>query len=77
MSSSGKSNDSNSENEMSNLSEGSYTEIDVTENPLFQILAAFFQNDEGETICDHLKNISKSIDKNTEMLSKVLEKLNH
>ena len=59
-------------------SDEEYEEIDVTENPLYQVLSAFFENEEGETVCDHLKSINDSIkelalaiNENTKFVSKL------
>ena len=60
-----------------NQSEGEsdYEEIDITDNPLYQVLSAFFENEEGENLCDHLAKLRVSLEENTKMLSKVLRKL--
>lgn len=38
--------------------ESEYEEIDVTDNPLYQVLSAFFENEEGENLCDLLKDLT-------------------
>ena len=53
--------------------ESEYEEIDVTDNPLYQVLSAFFENEEGENVCDHLKDLSNAVRENTKMMYKLLE----
>lgn len=53
-------------------SDSEYEEIDVTDNPLYQVLSAFFENEEGETICDHINDLTKAVRENTEMLKKFI-----
>src|SRR3972149_9781648 len=38
-----------------------FEEIDVTDNPLYQVLSAFFETEEGENICDILKDLSETV----------------
>ena len=52
-------------------SESEYEEIDVTENPVFQVLSAFLETEDGKNICDILQDIRCSLDKNTAMLKKL------
>ena len=51
-----------------------YEEIDVTDNPLYQVLSAFFETEDGENICDILKDLGDAVRENTKMLNKVLKK---
>lgn len=50
-----------------------YEEIDVTDNPLYQVLSAFFETEEGENVCDILKDLSDAVRDNTKMMSKFLK----
>jgi len=52
-------------------SESEYEEVDVSDNPLYQVLSAFFETDDGKNICDLLSDIRVSIDRNTQVLLKV------
>jgi hypothetical protein len=55
-----------------------YEEIDLTENPLYQVLSAFFENEEGENLCDHISKLTSAIENNTKMMETLLKKtLNH
>ena len=54
--------------------EAEYEEIDLTENPLYQVLSAFFENEQGENLCDHLAKLTLAVETNTKMLEKVLTK---
>lgn len=49
-----------------------YEEIDLTENPLYQVLSAFFENEKGENLVDHLAKLTAAIETNTKMLETVL-----
>jgi len=54
--------------------ETEYEEIDLTENPLYQVLSAFFENEEGENLCDHFAKLTLAIEKNTKAMEKLLSK---
>ena len=56
----------------SDSDESEFEEIDVTDNPLYQVLSAFFETEEGENICDILKDLNESIRDNTKMMNKLL-----
>ncbi len=63
---SGSENDSNT---------GSETIIDLTENPLYQVLSALLEDEQGNNICHHLQCITGAIEENTKMMKKFMEKL--
>jgi len=46
-------------------SEDSYEVIDYSENPLFLILSAIFEDSHGRSVCDHLARLTKAVEKNT------------
>jgi len=54
-------------------SDSEFEEIDVTDNPLYQVLSAFFETEEGENLCDVLKDLNESVRENTKMLNKLLK----
>ena len=60
----------NSENEEE--SSGEYDIIDVTDDPLYQVLSAFFETEDGDNLCDILKDLSSAVRENTKMMSKIL-----
>ncbi len=64
---------SDSENNDSELDESDFEEIDVTDNPLYQVLSAFFETEEGDNICDILKDLNEIVRENTKMMSKLLK----
>ena len=49
-----------------------YEEIDLTENPLYQVLSAFFENEQGENLVDHIAKLTSAVESNTKMLEQVL-----
>ena len=51
-----------------------YEEIDLTENPLYQVLSAFFENERGENLVDHVAKLTAAVESNTKMLEQVLKK---
>ena len=56
-------------------SESEYEEFDLSDNKYYQVLAAFFEDDEGNNICDHIAKLTETIDLNSKKLDKVLEAL--
>ncbi len=57
----------------SEYDESDFEEIDVTDNPLYQVLSAFFETEEGENLCDILKDLGDAVRENTKMMSKLLK----
>ena len=51
-----------------------YEEIDLTDNPLYQVLSAFFENEDGENLCAHLSKLTAAVEANTTMMAKLLSK---
>jgi hypothetical protein len=49
--------------------------IDLTENPLYQVLTAFFEDDNGNNLCDILLSIKGAIDNNTRAIMNMSEKV--
>lgn len=68
-----RSDNQNNEEEKS-FAESEYEEIDLTENPLYQVLSAFFENEEGENLCDHLAKLTLAVEQNTKMMESFLKK---
>lgn len=58
-------------------SESEYEEFDLSDNKYYQVLAAFFEDDEGNNICDHIAKLTETIDLNSKKLDKVLETLSN
>lgn len=56
------------------VAETEYEEIDLTDNPLYQVLSAFFENEDGENLCDHLAKLTLAVKDNTKTLEKLLKK---
>ena len=56
------------------FAESEYEEIDLTENPLYQVLSAFFENEEGENLCDHISKLTSAVEKNTKLMESFLKK---
>ena len=53
--------------------ETEYEEIDLTENPLYQVLSAFFENEQGENLCDHIAKLTLAVETNTKIMEKLLK----
>lgn len=49
--------------------------IDLTDNINYQVLSAFFENDNGNNICDILTSISNAINANTEAILALRNKI--
>ena len=45
--------------------------INITQNPFYHILGAYFENENGKNIADVFSAIKRSIDRNTQVLSNI------
>ena len=69
-----------SDSDISNLddsgseSEIEYEEIDLMDNPLYQVLSTLFEDEEGNNLCTIMKSLVQSVDANTKLLNKLLKK---
>lgn len=52
--------------------ESEYEEYDLTENPLYQVLSAFLEDDEGNNLCDHIQQLTDAVKENSKKLDKLL-----
>jgi hypothetical protein len=52
--------------------ESEYEEYDLTENPLYQVLSAFLEDDEGNNLCDHIQQLTDAVKENSKRLDKLL-----
>ena len=52
-----------------------YEEFDLSENPMYQVLSAFLEDDEGNNICEHISKLTEAIHENSVKLDKVLQNL--
>jgi hypothetical protein len=50
-----------------------YDEYDLTDNPLYQVLSAFLEDDDGNNLCDHICKLTEAVQENTTKLHKLLE----
>lgn len=50
-----------------------YEEYDLTDNPLYQVLSAFFEDDDGNNLCDHIQKLTEAVNNNSNELRKVLQ----
>ncbi len=55
-------------------SEVEFEEIDLTDNPLYQVLSTLFEDEEGNNLCTILKSLVVSVDSNTKAINKLLKK---
>lgn len=58
----------------SNANSEEYEEYDLTDNPLYQVLSAFLEDDEGNNLCDHIQNLTEAVKENSNKLDKLLNK---
>lgn len=58
---------------MDNSSDDEYETIDVSDNPIYQVLSLFLESSDGTNICDVLLKLKSSLDKNNEVLNKILK----
>ncbi len=65
--------DDESEGDESEEDDSEYEELDLTDNPMYQVLSAFFEDEEGHNLCDHIKDLSEAVRENTKMLSKYIK----
>ena len=56
-------------------SDGEYETIDVTQNPLYHVLSAFFEDDDGNNVVDKLNLLSENIKLQTETINKTNKNL--
>jgi len=67
-------------NETESDSDGSgseYEEFDLSENPMYQVLSAFLEDDDGNNICEHISKLTEAIQQNSVKLDKVLQNLSN
>lgn len=50
-----------------------YEQIDLTDNPLYQVLSAFFENEDSENICDMIGKLTDAVRENTKMMAHFLK----
>lgn len=65
--------DDESDGDESEEDDSEYEELDLTDNPMYQVLSAFFEDEEGHNLCDHIKDLSEAVRENTKMLSKYIK----
>jgi len=51
-------------------------EIDLTTNPLYQVLSTLLEDSQGNNICECINNLNKSITIHNQLILQLLEKLN-
>jgi hypothetical protein len=56
-------------------SESEYEEVNITENPLYQVLSVFFEDDNGRNLCDKLDDVREAINRNTQVQKSILKEL--
>lgn len=56
-------------------SESEYEEVNITENPLYQVLSVFFEDDNGRNLCDKLDDVREAINRNTLVQKDILKQL--
>ncbi len=50
-------------------SDSEYEEYDLTDNPLYQVLSAFFETEDGKNVCDVINKLTDAVNNNTKQLS--------
>jgi len=72
--------ESDSESEVASKSGGEseadseYEEYDLTNNPLYQVLSAFLEDDDGNNLCDHIQKLTSAVKENSTKLDRLLQK---
>ena len=72
--------ESDSESEIASQSGGEseadseYEEYDLTNNPLYQVLSAFLEDDDGNNLCDHIQKLTSAVKENSSKLDRLLQK---
>ena len=61
--------DDSDEDNYSNASSDEFETIDVTENPMFHILSAFLEDNEGNNIVDRLTELTSAVREQTAMMA--------
>ena len=70
--------ESDSESEVASQSgggsdaESEYEEYDLTNNPLYQVLSAFLEDDDGNNLCDHIQKLTSAVKDNSAKLDRLL-----
>ena len=65
----------NEEEDFSDSDSDEVETIDVTNEPMYHILSAFFEDEDGLNIVDRLSDLVKAVNNNTKTLNKVLKSL--
>jgi hypothetical protein len=52
-------------------SDSEYEEYDLTDNPLYQVLSAFFETEDGKNVCDVINKLTDAVNNNTKQLSEI------
>ncbi len=55
-------------NNSENDSDPEYEEYDLTDNPLYQVLSAFFETEDGKNVCDVLNTLTAAVNNNTKTM---------
>ena len=66
------------ESDDDNISDDDSEEIetfDVTNEPIYHILSAFFEDDEGNNLINMLSDLTSAIEKNTKIMNRLLKNL--
>ena len=72
--------ESDSESEVASQSggeseaESEYEEYYLTNNPLYQVLSAFLEDDDGNNLCDHIQKLTSAVKDNSAKLDQLLQK---
>jgi len=72
--------ESDSESEVASKSGGEseadseYEEYDLTNKPLYQVLSAFLEDDDGNNLCDHIQKLTSAVKENSTKLDRLLQK---
>ena len=53
--------------------ESEYEEYDLTNNPLYQVLSAFLEDDDGNNLCDHIQKLTSAVKENSSKLDRLLQ----
>ena len=54
--------------------ESEYEEVDLSENPMYQVLSTLLENENGDNVVDMLERLVMAVNRNTDTMAKLYSK---
>ena len=54
--------------------ESEYEEVDLSENPMYQVLSTLLENENGDNVVDMLERLVLAVNRNTDTMAKLYNK---